>query len=124
MVLSYEINFNNADKVNGYLIAALEIQRVIKYRYNFSTNIKDLHDITMQAFTLEKNYFKKGASYIRSKIQIDGSYSYSPNLDRLTTWYFNIPGVQAMIKKLRIELTEALWEDLRQYQTFGSWTIY
>ena len=96
----YSIRFEDSDRVNGYLIAGLELQRAITYWYNVFFKLSDMHAITHKLFLNNKSYYKKEANVIkRNMTNSKKPYTYTPDMETLTTWIFdNNPKVQNMIE--------------------------
>ena len=53
------ITFRDSAKVSGYLIAGLELQRVILYRHNVVIPLKELHHIVRVYFSHNRDHYKR-----------------------------------------------------------------
>ena len=60
--------FSDPSKVDGYLIAGLEVQRDIIYRHHVFIPLTDLHDIVMVFYGKNRSYYQQEAKDITMRI--------------------------------------------------------
>ena len=102
----YSIHFEDLDKVNGYLLAGLELQRAIRFSYQVFFKLSDMHSMTLKLFSNNKSYYKKEANVIK-RIMTNSKkpYSYTPDMETLTSWIFdNNLEVRNMIEDEKMKL--------------------
>ena len=62
------LTFSDSSKVRGWLIAGLELQRVIQYRHRYTIPLKELRHIVTLYFNKNHAYYKRVEKDIKKEL--------------------------------------------------------
>ena len=89
MPLKYTLYFDDEWRANGYMVCALEIQRIMKWSFDLFVTLKEIHSITIDLYKRHKNFYREEAYDIRKTLQRSGYYSKHLNMWDLQLWMSN-----------------------------------